>query len=72
MYGFVDMTLVYCGECCVWFDRCVRVFRCDFNLEFLVEQWYRCGRVMEEAVNGLLLVMVVLLFVICCEGTSVK
>jgi hypothetical protein len=67
MCGFVDMLLVYC---CMWFGGCVRVFLCDSNLEFLVERRDRCGRVTE--VNDLLLVMVFLLFVICCDGTSVK
>jgi hypothetical protein len=38
------------------------------NLEFLVERCERCGRVMEGAVNGLLLVMVFLLLVIYCDG----
>jgi hypothetical protein len=69
MCGFVDMMLVYC---CVWFGGCVRVFLCVSNLEFLVEQWGQCGRGMAGAVNDLLLVMVFLIFVICCDGTSVK
>jgi hypothetical protein len=68
----VDMTLVYCGECCVWFDGCVHVFLCDSSLEFPVERWDRCGWVMKGAVNGLLLVMVFLLFVIRFDTTSVK
>jgi hypothetical protein len=44
----------------VWVDRCVRVFLCAFNHEFLVERLDRCGRVMEGAVDGLLSVMVFL------------
>jgi hypothetical protein len=70
--GFVCIILMYCGECCVWFDGCVHVFLCVSNLEFLVERWDRCGQVMEGVVNALLLAMLFLLLIIYCDGTSVK
>jgi hypothetical protein len=57
MCGFVYIILFYCGEYCVWCNGCVHVFLCVCNLEFFVEWWNWCGRLMKGVVNGLLLVM---------------
>jgi hypothetical protein len=55
----------------VWFNGHVHVFLRVSNLEFLVEQWDRCGRVVRGIVNGLLLVMVSLLLVINSDGICI-
>jgi hypothetical protein len=47
------------------------VFVCVSNVEFLGARWDLCGRVTEGVVNGLLLVMVLLLLVIYCDGIRV-
>jgi hypothetical protein len=61
------MWLVLCV-----FDGCVYVFLCVSKLEFVVQRWFRCGPVMEEAVNDLLPVTVFFLLHICCDCKPVK
>jgi hypothetical protein len=65
MCGFVYVILVYFGDHFVWFNRCVYVFVCASNVKFVASRWDLYGRVMEKAVNDLLLSMILLLIIHC-------
>jgi hypothetical protein len=61
----------------VWVDGCVHVFLCVFNRKFLIELWVRCGREMQDVVDGLLSVMVFLVsiattiyYTVTCKGLA--